>query len=437
MPTLKPHLGRPFIWGAALIPVVLWGVAGAPTRPLDAPTMQALGQLTGLVGTALFALSFVLATRLRWLEDYFGGLDKMYGFHHTVGLTAFGLLLAHPVLLAMRFLPDQTERALRFLLPLHARPAVNWGVIALWGLVLLIGLTLWSRIRYDRWKVSHRFMAAALLMGGLHVWLMEPTRGSDVAIARFAPLRIYMMALVGLGLVSAGYALLRPWIGPRARYITRSVRRLNDEVLEIELEPRDGSIDHVPGQYVFATFLADELPRESHPFTVCSPADQPAITLMVKVLGDFTGQLYRTLQPGTPARVEGPYGRFDYRHGADRQVWIAGGVGIAPFLSWARHLARTGASAPQIDLYYCVHSRGDAVYHDELTALSERLPHLHIKLICSVDDGHLHASDIDALAGTDVFLCGPSRLVTDMQRQLRERGVPRQRIHFEDFEFRT
>ncbi len=441
MPAITPHLGRLFIGGAALVPVVLWGLAGAPDPPVRAPTAQALGQLTALVGTALFALSFVLAARLRWLEDYFGGLDKMYSFHHTVGLTAFGLLLAHPVLLALRFLPDQAERMLWFLLPLHARGAVNWGVVALWGLVLLIGLTLWSRIRYDTWKVSHRFMAIALLMGGLHVALMEPTRGTDVVLARFAPLRVYMFALIGVGLIAAGYSLLRPWVGPRARFTTQSVHRLNDEVLEIELAPRDAPLDHVPGQYVFVTFLSDDLPRESHPFTICSPADEDAITIMVKMLGDFTGQLYQRLEAGTPAQVEGPYGRFDYRQGGDDQIWIAGGVGVAPFLSWARHMTRhmahPGARTPQVDFYYCVHSRGDAVYHDELAALSDEYANLNLSLVCSTEDGHLHASDVDRAEDADIFICGPKRLITGMTRQFRARGVTPRRIHFEDFEFRT
>ena len=49
--------------------------------------------------------------------------------------------------------------------------------------------------------------------------------------------------------------------------------------------------------------------------------------------------------------MEGPYGWFWHR-GADnpRQIWIAGGVGVAPFLGMAKTVdfSRTG-----VDLYYC------------------------------------------------------------------------------------
>ena len=39
-----------------------------------------------------------------------------------------------------------------------------------------------------------------------------------------------------------------------------------------------------------------------------------------------------------PAVIGGPHGRFSHWKGTDQQVWIAGGVGVAPFLSWLRAL---------------------------------------------------------------------------------------------------
>jgi ferredoxin-NADP reductase len=53
-----------------------------------------------------------------------------------------------------------------------------------------------------------------------------------------------------------------------------------------------------------------------------------------------------------------------------------------------------------------------------------------------VEEGHLHVRDLGDLTDTDIFMCGPKRLTEDFRRQLRGRGVPEARIHFEDFEFR-
>ncbi|HKL88532.1 MAG TPA: hypothetical protein VJ884_05965, partial [Salinibacter sp.] len=119
-----------------------------------------------------------------------------------------------------------------------------------------------------------------------------------------------------------------------------------------------------------------------------------------------------------------------------RQIWIAGGVGVAPFLSWARNLAHDGAGTPDVDFYYCVHDRSDAVYREEFAALSQELPTVNVALVCSVEDGHLQARDLGDLTDADIFMCGPKRLTQDLRRQLRGRGVSDARIHFEDFEFR-
>jgi NAD(P)H-flavin reductase len=185
-----------------------------------------------------------------------------------------------------------------------------------------------------------------------------------------------------------------------------------------------------------ARIYGDDFTREVHPYTLCGPSDAETLTITVKALGDYTRRLYERLEAGVEVSLEGPYGRFDYRDGGDRQIWIAGGVGVAPFLSWARNLAHEGAAAPDVDFYYCVHDRTDAVYRDEFEALSQEFPTVNVALVCSVEEGHLHARDLGDVTDTDVFLCGPKRLTQDLRRQLRRRDVPDARIHFEDFEFR-
>ena len=60
------------------------------------------------------------------------------------------------------------------------------------------------------------------------------------------------------------------------------------------------------------------------------------IKLAVKASGDFTQYMQAHLQAGMEADVEGGYGMFDYRTGSREQLWIAGGIGLTPFLSWIR-----------------------------------------------------------------------------------------------------
>jgi predicted ferric reductase len=227
-----------------------------------------------------------------------------------------------------------------------------------------------------------------------------------------------------------------PLLARQHLYTVKTVRRLNEEVLEIALTPRRRRVAFVPGQFVFVTFYGDGIPHEAHPFTICTVPKQKEMALTVKVAGDFTDLLYRQLHSGMSAKVEGPYGRFDYRAGSRRQVWLAGGVGVVPFLSWARYMAHTHDQDHQITFYYCVHSRSDAVHYQEFARLAAQLDNLNVKLVCSEEKRHLRVADIGEVKDQDVFMCGPKRFTSDLERQFRERGVPGERIYFEDFEFR-
>ncbi len=161
--------------------------------------------------------------------------------------------------------------------------------------------------------------------------------------------------------------------------------------------------------------------------------------MTVKALGDYTSSLRDLLEPGMPAVIGGPHGRFDHAKGTADQVWIAGGVGIAPFLSWMRALA---AHPPpgQVDLYYAF-TGGPAPFADELAAIGASSDSVRVHLVDSRVDGRLTADRIVAEATVEtarlaVFLCGPEAMLRDLQAGMRARGVRPRNIHREYFDWR-
>ena len=54
----------------------------------------------------------------------------------------------------------------------------------------------------------------------------------------------------------------------------------------------------------------------------------------MKAIGDYTKQVYNLIQVHTEVAVDGPYGHFDFGNGNAQQLWIAGGMGITPFLAY-------------------------------------------------------------------------------------------------------
>ena len=83
--------------------------------------------------------------------------------------------------------------------------------------------------------------------------------------------------------------------------------------------------------------------------------------LSVKASGDWTQYLYDHLKPGMLARVDGSYGMFNYKTGGKQQIWIAGGIGLTPFLSWIRDF-NGQPSDYEIDFYYCMRVPEDGLF---------------------------------------------------------------------------
>jgi predicted ferric reductase len=429
---MKKQLGPWLFWAAAFLVIPLWLISfpESTIRQNLKPLLVYGSQVTALTGFALFALTFVLSARIKWLEDYFGGLDKMYHLHHTMGKTALLLLLVHPIMLAVRWVPEDAGRLLWYLFPVHNRFEINIGSWALWGLILLMIFTIVIRLPYDKWKISHKFMGVFFILGMAHIYFVDLSMSSNPALA------IYLTILSIAGIAAWVYkSVLFDFVVNKSRFRVVKLDRLSDKVIEIVLKPLDEALRFKPGQFYFFSFRAAGISRESHPYTICNMTNEGEITIMVKALGDYTIQLYRELETGATALLEGPYGRFDYRNGKTNQVWVGGGVGIAPFISWANDLKRENKSGLTIDLYYCVNSEKEATHIPLFNELEKQMDRFRMHLIRADVEGFFDPDEIPRASEKDFFICGPKEMRKSILPELTDLGVPKKSIHFEDFDF--
>ena len=429
----KSDFERLIFWGLALMVVPLWLLSYPETtvRHNINPILIYGSQIAALIGFSLFALTFILSARWKWLEDYFGGLDKMYQLHHTMARTALVLLLIHPILLAIRFIPGEMEKVFWYLLPLHRKIEIDLGSWALWGLFLLMLLTIFIKLPYDKWKVTHKFMGVFFIVGILHIFFLDLSVSANPALAA------YLATLSVIGVAAWVYkSLLFDLVIKKPRYRVERADHLNDQVVEITMKPENRTVHFIPGQYFFFSFRDSAISMESHPFTVCDEDDNGQIKIMVKVLGDYTKQLFKNLKPGAVALLEGPYGRFDYRNGKKNQIWIGGGVGIAPFLSFANDLKKQKDTNFRIDLYYCVKTESEAIQIQQFKDLEEIRKDFQVHLIREDVEGLLGTNRLSLLEKNDIFICGPKSMREAMVPRLKKDGVSKKAIHFEDFDFR-
>ncbi|WP_395018725.1 ferric reductase-like transmembrane domain-containing protein [Dongia sp.] len=426
---------------APLAAILIGGLPGwiaAVERLLLAPgtswsaVLHGLGDAAAILGMSLFAASLVLMLRVGWLERLLGGLDSLYLAHHLAGALAFLVLLLHPVTLALRVLIENGAARVfdtTFPNPAHAGEFLGW-VTLIWLMAMMLA-TFQARLSYVGWKWLHASAGIAFLFGTGHLLLVQRT--SDWAMPLLA-----LWILAGLGALVWRLLIDRGVVAGR-RFVVEGARDLGEGVVELTLRPLGRPLAFRPGQFVFAAFYDTEGYRgcaEYHPFTIASAAGDPALRLVVKALGDCTSRMQR-MRPGVPVRVHGPFGAF-WPEIVDRpQVWIAGGIGIAPFLSMAAALAEEG---PPVSLYYGAASRREATGLPELERIAARRSRLTLVPMFA-DRGELPgvdriAAETGSLTGAEYFICGPAAMVTAVSRDLQAGGVAEADIHIERLDFR-
>ncbi len=413
-----------------LIPVLLWFIS-RPVLPrftdLDM-TLTNIGQLLGLIGVAMFALSLILSSRLHVLENYFNGLNKVYERHNQMGQIAFIILLLHPLFLLPEYSGHSWYQAALFLSPTANWP-VTFGLLALGLMIILLVLTLYLRPKYNLWKITHKFLGLAFFLALIHVYLIP----SDTS--RYLPLRIYMLTLFVLALLGFSYrTLLGYFLIKKYQYAISKISALSSNIVEISMFPLKKKINFIPGQFIFIKFLDKNLSKEIHPFSISSGSNDKNLSVTIKALGDYTTKVANlTLQSGV--EIEGPFGTFSYQKAVNKnQIWIAGGIGITPFLSMARSLQAN--ENYQVDLYYCIRNDNENI--------CKNLPQSILSLVRLINfysdkEGYINAEIIQEKSGTfndkDIFICAPPLMIKVLKAQFIAKGVNKKNLHSEEFNF--
>ena len=393
------------------------------TLPGVTDQVALFSQYLGLAALILMAWGQILSTRLAGIEAVFGGLDRVYVLHKWAGIVAMAAILVHDTVDAeMRGLGAETALS---------ELAETLGEVSLYGLLILVVLSVATFVPYHLWKWTHKAMGALFIAGAFHfVFIMKPFAMSD-------PAGLYTGVFCAAGILAYVWTLLPDRMRPARRYAIAALDTTGD-ALAVTLTPLGRPIRAEAGQFGILSFTGSGQ-AEPHPFSFSRIGADGSLRVTVKPLGDFTTRLPSVLEVGQDVRVQGPFGRFRLT-GKRAQVWVAGGIGVTPFLAWAQALA---ADAPDVHMFYCVKSRPAAAHLAEIEGIAASKPNLHLHIVASGEGQRLSAQRIadtvgaDALAACKVSFCGPTSLRRSLQTALPRYGVSARRFHYEEFEFRT
>jgi dihydroorotate dehydrogenase electron transfer subunit len=213
--------------------------------------------------------------------------------------------------------------------------------------------------------------------------------------------------------------------------------RLSPDYNVLSLDAPDVARDAAPGQFVMIKTSPGLDPLLRRPFSIFEilrhdNGEVRGLSLLNKRVGVGTSLLYDA-RPGDPISCLGPLGRPFVPVDPPAQAWmVAGGVGLAPFVTLAEALVARGTS---MTLFYGGRSAAD-LYHAEF------FERLGARLIVTTEDGSRGtkgrvtgplAQELTALSSDEavtLYACGP----TPMMRAVADLGQAHGRTTFVSLE---
>lgn len=432
-----------FVAVTALV-IVLWltsidlplGLSGFwPLRGLLVP-------LTGILAITFMAVAILLAARPMQVEAALGGLDKFYRLHKWLGIAAVIMAVLHWLVeKAPKWLVELGWLAPRQRLAgagIEQRPfaeyrdlAAGLGEWAFYLLLVLATLALWRRFPYHLFFKTHRLMALVFLALAFHAVVLTPAGYWS------APIGVLLIVTLAGAAVAAGMSVFGR-IGKSHRFageVTDFHVHEGNSVVDVGVKLTTAWPGHAAGQFAFLRFADAE---HAHPFTISSGwANTGRLAFSIKGLGDYTRRLPTIITVGQAITVEGPYGQFDFGSAEGPQLWIAGGVGITPFIARMEAISLSGQQ-PDVDLIYSTGAPDNGFIAEVCSAASAAGVRFHL-----VDSGRDVLLDLAKLAlwipdwrKADVWFCGPATFGDGLYQAMRENGLPIRRFHRELFEMR-
>jgi NAD(P)H-flavin reductase len=207
-------------------------------------------------------------------------------------------------------------------------------------------------------------------------------------------------------------------------------------VFLFKFKAEDGTrLSYEPGMFAMVFHRDADGKEMGRAFSFASMPEDETLEFAISMIhGRFTHYL-DTAQLGDAYYITGPYGQFkmDAKEG-DKVLYLAGGTGLAPFLSMFRHLSSKGIRQ-DMALIYSVKHPDDIIVKEELEGYNDSLGLRTIVTVTREENaegwngekGHIDSAMISRhiadIKDRTCYLCGPLAFVKAVKAALIELGV--------------
>jgi ferredoxin-NADP reductase len=233
------------------------------------------------------------------------------------------------------------------------------------------------------------------------------------------------------------------WRADRIRSQITTVRHESADMYSLVIKPGHAFNTFCAGQYIELTVIKDGA-WVSRFFSISS---SPAyyehtglieISIRIQEKGRITPWLATALKKGSIVNLTQAKGEFILPKHNNDMLMIAGGSGITPLRSMLQQLtSSTDHTQRLVTLMFYARSAEHFLFEKELNAMQADFNWLTIDFINTDTDGVFCEAHLDQSCPTasqrDVYICGPSPMITSARKTLKDAGFQSDRIHYEFF----
>ena len=207
----------------------------------------------------------------------------------------------------------------------------------------------------------------------------------------------------------------------------------------VPVEPFD--FQFKPGQFLNLYLNKEGEPPNARPYSICSsPLNKDYIELTIKIRQNFT-QKVNQLKEGDTVRIAGPFGIFVFDEDKMKHIVImAGGCGIAPYISMIRYVNEKNLGN-KLTVFYSARTHADFAHYEELDRIRKENRNIGIVFTCTREPegspwkgerGRINEDmlrrHLDSPDGKHYFLCGPAEMVESGVQMLKNIGAKKESI---------
>ncbi len=199
-------------------------------------------------------------------------------------------------------------------------------------------------------------------------------------------------------------------------------------------------IDYKAGQFILVKIRDN--PKMYRAYSISSyneDGTKLSITVKKDPKGYGTEIIFDQFKTGDRVELEGPMGaELIVGKEEENLVFVAGGIGITPFLPMVREILSDDNQNRKVTLIYGVNKENEFLYHDEFIDLEKQNDQFEYKQVVAFDDNWKgkkgFVTDVLKemnLEGHKVYLCGPKPMIQPTVKQLLKQGLKDEDIKYE------